>query len=588
MPYSSGSHLTRPEWTDTDSMSFWNVIFPECMLRLVSLPEPKGRSQSLYNIRNKKDWHSVYDTLMGARQKYQESGGWVGKLRKVRRKAADNATAGVETAKVASKVVPQDNVATPVVGAVEVVLLAFKASATVRNQVLSGFDDIVPIFSDVELFLTMFDDDTNIRNASTDLVVTTLVAVERAIGFFVSNEFARGGKALFSGGDYQKDLTNSLEMILTRSKNLMQQAERSHFFESHVFHQESRQQQVQLLSKVGIAVDATNSINHLLSDHLQEKERHLRRVQLELEAARQENVHLRVENGILRSTSPEQLSMWLPPQQQTHGSITSWYVSQSTLRQLVDTYDLDLTDGAVVNDKKEQLPTKERSRAEQIVNTPLFRNWIVSASSAKLLIHWDTRPPKTIAEVSPLSVFCMTLTQSLRARNQFLSVLWFCGQHMDRNGPDIRVGGRAMVLSLIDQLLRQYQFDTGPLHMDMDSESLQEGDVKVLTGLLTFLVRQLPPAMTVFFIIDGVVLFEREEFEEEASSIFLALIQLVADTTLMVSVKLLFTSTPGTDLVRCAFEEEDLILNVDGLPTQVVPSEARLIRELGEMDGVGE
>lgn len=573
----------RPEWTDVDAMVYWNDIFPESMSRFASSPEPKGRSKTPYDIRGKSEWNAVYDTLEMARQKYQMKGGLVGKIRKVRRKAADSITPGAEAAKIASKVVPQDNVATPVVGAIVVVLDALKTASTVRNQILTSFDDLVLIFSDVELFLSTFQGDVNIRNASIDLIATTLAAIEQTIGFYTSDEFIRAGKAIFSGADYQKDLRDSIELIQTKSESLLRQAERSHIFESHLSAIEARRNQAQLLSKVDAAVSATNSINYLLNDHLLEKERHLQQVQRELEAARQENVHLKVENGILRSTSPERFSMWLPPQKQIQGPMADWYVNQSTLRQMIDTFDVDITDGAFILDKKEQLLSKDTRKAEQIVNSPLFRNWIVSASSAKLLVHWATHIPKMVAQVSPLSLFCLTLTQSLRARDQFVSAVWFCGQHVDTHEPGVRTGGRVMLSSLIDQLLRQFEFDTVPLHNEIDLDSLQTGDINILSELLRILVTQLPPTVTLFFIVDGVVLFEREEFEEEASKAFLALIHLVADTSVMAAVKLLFTSTPSTDIIRVAFEQDDLILNVDSLPTLAVASEERMIRELGEL-----
>jgi hypothetical protein len=239
-------------------------------------------------------------------------------------------------------------------------------------------------------------------------------------------------------------------------------------------------------------------------------------------------------------------------------------------------------------DKKEQLSGKDKARAEQIIHTQLFQNWIVSASSSKLLVHWDFHLPKTIADVSPLSVFCMTLAQSLRTKDRFMSALWFCGCHIDESEPGARTGGHAMLLSLIDQLLRQFQFDTRPLYNYIDLGSLQEGGLEVHIELLSWLVRQLPLQITLFIIIDGAVLFEREQFEDEALAVFASLLRLVADTGVMASIKLLFTSTPGTDIIREAFEQEDLILSVDKLPCPAMGSEERMVRELqGELGDDG-
>ncbi len=64
---------------------------------------------------------------------------------------------------------------------------AVKNAASVRQQAVDAFDGLIPIFSDVELFLGTFPGDVRIRKASVDLTVTTLDAIERAIGFFISN-----------------------------------------------------------------------------------------------------------------------------------------------------------------------------------------------------------------------------------------------------------------------------------------------------------------------------------------------------------------------------------------------------------------
>ncbi len=44
----------------------------------------------------------------------------------------------------------------------------------------------------------------------------------------------RGGKALLSGGDYEKGLVESLGMIKTRSSSLMEEAAKSHIHEFHM------------------------------------------------------------------------------------------------------------------------------------------------------------------------------------------------------------------------------------------------------------------------------------------------------------------------------------------------------------------
>lgn len=121
-PQNNDGPTARPIWTTTSAMRIWNDIFPQAMDRFRSTPKLKGGPKPDYNIRDKDDWDAVYDMLVAARAEYQVKGGVVGLLRKVRRKAADSVGPAVEIAHAASKIAPNDPYATPVLGAVEVVL----------------------------------------------------------------------------------------------------------------------------------------------------------------------------------------------------------------------------------------------------------------------------------------------------------------------------------------------------------------------------------------------------------------------------------------------------------------------------------
>lgn len=258
-----------------------------------------------------------------------------------------------------------------------------------------------------------------------------------------------------------------------------------------------------------------------------------------------------------------------------------WFINQDALRRMLDSPDLDIEDFGFITDKKEEIPAKQRLQAEQIVNAQLFQDWIVSPTSSKLLVQWDFHPPKVIAGVSPLSVFCTIMAQALRAKERFVSALWFCGRHVDTTDAGGHIGGRAMVISLIDQLLRQCTFDMRSLHREVEFVGLQGSRLGDLIKLLSWLVRRLPETTTFFCIIDGIVLFERDEFETDALDVFSALLRLSGDQSVPATVKILFTSTPGTDIIRGVFEKEELILDVDGLPRLGwAPSEERMTREL--------
>lgn len=304
-------------------------------------------------------------------------------------------------------------------------------------------------------------------------------------------------------------------------------------------------------------------------------------------ATEQENAYLRAENTILRSVSPFQQSTWLPPPLQTNANAMKSQISQDTLRRILDTTPVDLDDIAFITNRKLQFPPGERLLTEQIVITGLFRDWISSPSSSRLLVQWDSNLPRIIAGISPLSVFGMTIAQLLRAKSRFISLVWFCGRHLDVVESDRNVGGQSMLVSLIDQLLRQHVFNAQHLPQDIDIENLVHKSTHSLLRLLKWLIGQLPESVTLFFIIDGIVLYEREEFWEEAQHGLSAILTFCNGSSTSADVKVLYTSAPGAGVVKVAFQGDNLILHMHQLPRLPwAPNEDRMMR--GVSGDVGE
>ena len=140
-----------------------------------------------------------------------------------------------------------------------------------------------------------------------------------------------------------------------------------------------------------------------------------------------------------------------------------------------------------------------------------------------------------------------------------------------------------MLASILDQLLRQHRFNmsSSPIETsEIDVNAVQGGEVSALSAMLEWLIRQLSETTTLVFLIDGVAIYEREE--HQALGALATLVRLVEDKSLRAVVKVIFTSTPGTDVVRAAFETEDLIVNVENFPQLGwTPSDERVARELG-------
>ncbi|KAL3451096.1 hypothetical protein BJX65DRAFT_304503 [Aspergillus insuetus] len=559
----------RPADTDIKAMKFWNWLFPLAMAHLVSESVPPPTKPE-HSIRDKTNWESVYAILEAAREEYRTEDGMRNLFRKMRRRLADRAAPAAEAARTVSTLAPDSPFSTPVLGAVVVILDALKTTAEVRQQALNGFDGLVHLFSDVELFLGTFPRDENIKRASLSLTVSTLEAIEQANYFFTTGGFMRGGNALLTGPQYGQALRQRLDQVKERSQDLMTEASKSHIHDSRLYSQQTQLLQKRILklqrqtdNKVELTLEGVNSIKDMLNEHLKERDIEMAKMKLQLQW---QNEHI----ACLESRAPSPFPRARTPNVDT-------YVSQQALRRMLDTADIHLTDIAVVTDTKSRLPAKERGQAEQIINRGAFRRWIVSPVSAKILVHWDLSTSKTRSGVSPLSGVCVTMSQALAAQPRFISLLWFAGRHVERVNMGEFVGENAMLRSLIDQLLAQYDFDMRYFQHPIDPSCSQ---IELLV-LFDWLIRQLPRSQTLCCVIDGVALLEREELEDESLPVIAKLVQLVGDRSINASIKLLLTSIPPTTIVRGVFEDEDLILSVNALPRQSLPSsDGRVMREM--------
>ncbi|TDZ31329.1 hypothetical protein C8035_v005927 [Colletotrichum spinosum] len=584
----------RPVHEGFGSMVLWNQIFPEVMETFKrTTKEPKDRSRTEYDIRTDQTWEAVYGKLQKAQLKYDgeaEKGGW---FRRKRRSAAGKAPVVSEVLSNVSSLVPNNEYATPVIGVVSLMLNAVKKGAEVREQVFDSMDGLLSVFSDMETFLSIFRDDVNIRKAAVDLAVATLVGIENAIGFLTSKEVVRGVKAVGLGSFYEHELVESLETINKKAERLLQEAYKSNMVESHFWSQHTRDvlqkmyslQQQMAKSQAAQKKEASllNSAMELFDSHIKTRDHQLATLEKDYRRERERNIFLVVEINRLRSSSPGLANPWGPyaPPPPPAPPALEWGCTQYQLRQLLGIGDVEVDDMSFVASKSPELPARQCTRAEQIVSNPLFRSWVTSPGSAKLLIHWDGKLPKQVANISPLSLFCVSLVQMLQGHPRFIPIVWICGRHVNQlTGP---TGGSAMLASLIDQLLRQHEFDVRTVISDgvVDPNALESGSEQELVKLLLFLVAQVPETITLVFVVDNVALYERDSLR--AKSALMILVRLVAEGSLSAAVKVLFTSTPGTTEIRWAFEDERLILNVDTLPQLVwSPSQERVARELGE------
>lgn len=247
-----------------------------------------------------------------------------------------------------------------------------------------------------------------------------------------------------------------------------------------------------------------------------------------------------------------------------------------TLVQLLGVPGSSDSDLQEVKDLANTLSQRDKRKADQVLQMEIFTQWMQSLQPAKLLIHGVFRGSRT---VSPLSLLTATLTETVRTDQiHFVSLVFFVGRHTDRD-EDIFSGGKALIQSLISQLLQQQpHMSISPSPWELDMERVRQGDLQQLCQLLSLLVHRLPGEFTLFCLIDGMVYYERDEFIDEAQYVLTELTRLVGDPTIQANVKLLVTSPWRTEMTRQFFREDHEILHMEGMTSmELTPSASRVI-----------
>ena len=126
-----------------------------------------------------------------------------------------------------------------------------------------------------------------------------------------------------------------------------------------------------------------------------------------------------------------------------------------------------------------------------------------------------------------------------------------------------------MIRSLISQLLRQFAFTSIQPDPRISLQDLTGDDISILCEIFALLVRQLPSNLLVFCLIDGIGLYETEQFLVGMDDVIMSLVDLAEQGGHMnqPTFKLLITSPHPTSEVRKVFDSEpDELLHMHNLP----------------------
>ncbi|KAL1854920.1 hypothetical protein Daus18300_011240 [Diaporthe australafricana] len=203
---------------------------------------------------------------------------------------------------------------------------------------------------------------------------------------------------------------------------------------------------------------------------------------------------------------------------------------------------------------------KALAQAAHLSETPDFRRWLLDKNSGSLLVDGHCGEHMSHM-ISPLSVFCATLVQSLldmSLNSQDMVLYFFCGQHVYADGP--LSGPQGLIRSLTAQII----LGLGSRHIAPELEFLRELpglassshpediDIRTVGRIFSGLLSQLPPGTSVHCVVDDISQFETALYgwAEDLGIVVDCLQWCVFNTDASVFLKPLYTSANASTVVR--------------------------------------
>lgn len=269
-------------------------------------------------------------------------------------------------------------------------------------------------------------------------------------------------------------------------------------------------------------------------------------------------------------------------------------ISPEEIWEAIQIPEIDLADLDHITTFAGTLSSEDQARVERVVDTEHFERWLLSERNwghwgfrwirrnqnrpslwkdMEFLVQGDYNSDNT---KSPLSVLCASLASVLPKRGKFISLVFFCGLHLET---DRNPGPLAMIRSFIGQLLRQAPSGPVRLSKPVSMQDVRRGNMDELIKLFECLLGQLPRTVTVFCMIDGFGLFEGRQYAEDLYEIIGSVMGLSGDYSWATDAPFklfLTTSQPPPRHMRTNFREELCYLNMASDPAFRVGAETQL------------
>ncbi|KAI9680201.1 MAG: hypothetical protein M1829_001438 [Trizodia sp. TS-e1964] len=203
------------------------------------------------------------------------------------------------------------------------------------------------------------------------------------------------------------------------------------------------------------------------------------------------------------------------------------------------------------------LDESHQGRAGWLMRNSTFQAWLTSGGTQVLLVDGNASDA-AFERTSSMSLLCAMLVNSLGEVQPAIPIQFFCGLHTASN--DSLSGPRGLIRSLVTQLLCIYDFDLTFVDSYQYLDHLQSHEVDHLCDLFRQLVKQLPTGLVLFCVIDGISLYENWEWRAETCFVIRKLRELSEDPHLQALLKLLVTSPLASRLVKDHISIEDHLI----------------------------
>ena len=190
-------------------------------------------------------------------------------------------------------------------------------------------------------------------------------------------------------------------------------------------------------------------------------------------------------------------------------------------------------------------------RGHLLMHHRTFLAWLASGQSKRLLV--DGNAGSASERVSAMTLVCALLAHSLPSETASIFT-YFCGLHAD---PADTLGGPCGILrAILAHAIRTYD-----VHLDfVDSEEydeLQRFDLRRLCILFGVLIKKLPAGVVLFCMIDGISLYEKDEWLGGTCYALRMIGDLARDPDVSAVFKLLITSSMASRYVARYVQDDD-------------------------------